>query len=101
LIIILILGRGQSTLPRPLPLVFGAITATNPYSFWGWKIVLGEGEYIRYGTDNYTFPALFSIHQDGKYNLRIAAVFSPVSHNPWSDEGPKLVLHISKWSVLT
>jgi len=26
---------------RLLPLVFGAITATNPYS-WGWKIVLGE-----------------------------------------------------------
>ena len=28
----------------------------------------------------------------------IAAVFSPVSHNPWLNEGPKLVLHIPKWS---
>ena len=31
-----------SPLPRPLPLLFGAITATNPYSSRGWKIVLRE-----------------------------------------------------------
>jgi len=44
--------------------VFDAITATNPYSSWGWKIVLGEficPSLRPLGTDNYTFPAPFSV----------------------------------------
>ena len=64
---------GGSRAPPQIPpqgVVFGA-TATNPYSSCGRKIMLEEYIYVRpCGADNYIFPALFSVHVDGKYNLR-------------------------------
>jgi len=58
--IIFILGRGQSTLPRPLPqgVVFGAITATNRYSCCGRKIVLREYNCPSAWTENNIYVVL-------------------------------------------
>ena len=64
----------------PSPLVFGAITATKPYSSCGQKIALGE-LYVRpWGrTKFYILSAL----RDGKYNLRVSSVPNTVVTGGW------------------
>jgi len=59
----------QSPPPRHLPLVFDTITTTNPYSSWGWKIVLGVYICPSLRDGQLYFPSTFPFLRDGKYYL--------------------------------